>query len=793
MNPSSILVDNSVDKLVNTILEENEEHGQESIADIKPCLDMIFESEVAAYEFYNEYSKRIGFGIRREYGNKSKKDGVLTSRRFTCYKEGTRSVDKRRQPTGESTAETRTGCNARMGISLDRKIGKYKVVDFVLEHNHLLQPQEYVHMIRSHRRISEVQASQIIMGDESGLRPKELHEYMSKQAGGIEMVGFTRTDAKNLLRTKRMDSLKYGEVGALMTYFKQESKNPSFFYDFQMDVEEQITNIFWADAQMINDYGYFGDVVTFDTTYKTNKGYRPLGVVVGLNNHRQTIIFGATLLYDETIPSFQWLFETFLKAMGGKKPKTILTDQDAAMAKGISLVMPETFHGLCTWHIRQNALRHVNHLYQRSKHFCSDFEACIDLHEEEDEFLNAWNSLLVEHNVLEGSWLHMIFRFKEKWAWTYVRKTFTAGMRSTQLSESFNADLKNHLKSDLNLIQFFTHFKRAVNGKRNNESEAEYESRHKLPRLKMKKARMLVQAGNVYTPKIFEEFQEEYEEYQDTCIKVLKEGLYAVTNYDNVKERTVMGNPMEQKVSCDCRRFETHGILCSHALKVLDGMNIKLIPEHYILKRWTREARLGSNQDWKGMHVELDMKAHFMKRYSELCPPAIKLANRASESHETYTFLSKVYEESSKIVEDMLANKCVDGESSGMVQVTISLGNDKTQNNVETVVKAKGIKKLDCSRSTKKRAKSWVEKDSKKRNKYIQSQKKRKSQEKQSLAQPPNLNSISLNGTHHQASIQGTQSSQANNEILCQTAIQGTQSSEVDNGAQCQATIQGAQ
>lgn len=96
--------------------------------------------------------------------------------------------------------------------------------------------------------------------------------------------------------------------------------------------------------------------------------------------------------------------------MSGKKPKTILTDQDAAMAKAISLTMPETFHGLCTWHIRENALRHVNHLYQRSPKFCSDFEACIDLHEEESEFLSAWDGLLVEHNVPDDSWLHTIFR-----------------------------------------------------------------------------------------------------------------------------------------------------------------------------------------------------------------------------------------------------------------------------------------------------------------------------------------------------------------------------------------------
>jgi hypothetical protein len=120
----------------------------------------------------------------------------------------------------------------------------------------------------------------------------------------------------------------------------------------------------------------------------------------------------------------------------------------------------------------------------------------------------------------------------------------------------------------------------------------------------------------------------------------LKGGLYAVTNYDNPKERIVMGNHVEQKVSCDCRKFETHGILCSHALKVLDVMNIKQIPEHYILKRWTRDARLGSNQDWKGRHVELDIKAHFMKRYNELCPRMIKLTNKASGTHEAYTFLS---------------------------------------------------------------------------------------------------------------------------------------------------------
>lgn len=114
---------------------------------------------------------------------------------------------------------------------------------------------------------------------------------------------------------------------------------------------------------------------------------------------------------------------------------------------------------------------------------------------------------------------------------------------------------------------------------------------------------------------------------------------------------------MEQKYSRDCHKFEIHCILCSHALKFLDFMNIKLIPEHYILKRWTRDAKLGSDQDWEGGHIELDMKTSFIKQYNESCPRMIKLTKKDSETHEPYTFFTKVFEESNKIIDYMLAKK----------------------------------------------------------------------------------------------------------------------------------------
>ena len=97
------------------------------------------------------------------------------------------------------------------------------------------------------------------------------------------------------------------------------------------------------------DYEYFGIVVCFDITYKKNKNKegRPFALFVGVNHHKQTIIFGVALLYDETSESLIWLFDSFQKAIFVKKPQTILTYQDATMTKALASQWLETHHRLC--------------------------------------------------------------------------------------------------------------------------------------------------------------------------------------------------------------------------------------------------------------------------------------------------------------------------------------------------------------------------------------------------------------------------------------------------------------
>ena len=72
-------------------------------------------------------------------------------------------------------AEIRMDCKARMVISLDRSAGNYEVTNAVLEHNHLLHLPDTFHLMKSQRKISELQVFDIETDDDSGIRPKAAH------------------------------------------------------------------------------------------------------------------------------------------------------------------------------------------------------------------------------------------------------------------------------------------------------------------------------------------------------------------------------------------------------------------------------------------------------------------------------------------------------------------------------------------------------------------------------------------------------------------------------------------
>jgi zinc finger SWIM domain-containing protein 3 len=342
-------------------------------------------------------------------------------------------------------------------IKFDRGAQKYKVIDVVTEHNHPLQKPQARYLIPSQREVSEVACIDIHLADSSGIRPKEAHELLSRQVGGLRSLGYTITDHHNLLRDMRKKAMEYGTAVAIMKYFERRAlENPSFQHFEEINKEHEIVNIVWADAKMITDYARFGDVVIFDTTFGTNKEKWAFGVFVGFNHFREIMIFGAALMFNQTIESFEWVFINFLEAHHGKKPITIFTDQDIAMGVALEKVMPETRHGLCTWHISQNCVKHLMCYNKNGMNITGEFMACMFKYEEEYEFENAFQELMKKLN--EHSWLKFIYDSKKKWAYCFMKHALTLGIRSTQASESINSTLKNYLNCNLDINRFLEHF-----------------------------------------------------------------------------------------------------------------------------------------------------------------------------------------------------------------------------------------------------------------------------------------------------------------------------------------------
>ncbi|KAK2655309.1 hypothetical protein Ddye_008361 [Dipteronia dyeriana] len=61
----------------------------------------------------------------------------------------------------------------------------------------------------------------------------------------------------------------------------------------------------------------------------------PLVIFIGVNHHTKMVILGSGLLVAETVDTYSWILHTFLEAMHGKCPISVVTDDDKAISKAI--------------------------------------------------------------------------------------------------------------------------------------------------------------------------------------------------------------------------------------------------------------------------------------------------------------------------------------------------------------------------------------------------------------------------------------------------------------------------
>ncbi|KAI6683852.1 hypothetical protein NL676_029765, partial [Syzygium grande] len=89
-----------------------------------------------------------------------------------------------------------------------------------------------------------------------------------------------------------------------------------------------------------------GDAIMFYTSHKQNNYVVPFATFVGVNHHKQPVLLGCALVSDESKESFIWLFETWLRAMSGCHPNSIIAEHDDSILQAIAQAFPLSHHRL---------------------------------------------------------------------------------------------------------------------------------------------------------------------------------------------------------------------------------------------------------------------------------------------------------------------------------------------------------------------------------------------------------------------------------------------------------------
>ncbi|KAK7281946.1 hypothetical protein RIF29_10354 [Crotalaria pallida] len=158
---------------------------------------------------------------------------------------------------------------------------------------------------RNNKNISMHVQRTIQINDDAGVRINKTFRAIVEDVGGHANLACDERDVRNFIHKERRAIGKDGDGAALIAYFcKMREENANFFYDIDLDDDFHVKNVFWADARSRATYESFGDVITFDTTYLTNKYDMPFAAFVGINHHGQSVLLGCGLLSNEDTSSF---------------------------------------------------------------------------------------------------------------------------------------------------------------------------------------------------------------------------------------------------------------------------------------------------------------------------------------------------------------------------------------------------------------------------------------------------------------------------------------------------------
>lgn len=303
-------------------LVKNDTTTSESM--VAPYVGMVFKSDDDAFEYYGNFARKNGFSIRKERSRLSPQLGIY-KRDFVCYRSGFAPVKKK--PTGEHHRDrksVRCGCDAKMYLSKEvvDGVSQWFVVQFSNVHNHELLEDDQVRLLPAYRKIQGADQERILLLSKAGFPIHRIVKVLELEKGihGGQLP-FLERDVRNFVQNRKkivqendalLNEKRDNDTTELLEACKMTKEaDGDFVYDFTVDENDKVENIAWSYADSVHAYNMFGDVVYFDTSYRSITYGMLFGAWLGIDNNGRIILFGCVLLQDETSRSFSWALQVY--------------------------------------------------------------------------------------------------------------------------------------------------------------------------------------------------------------------------------------------------------------------------------------------------------------------------------------------------------------------------------------------------------------------------------------------------------------------------------------------------
>nr|KYP72796.1 Protein FAR1-RELATED SEQUENCE 7 [Cajanus cajan] len=588
----------------------------------EPYLGLEFDAADDALKFYTSYANRMGFKVRIGQLYRSRTDGSVSSRRFVCSKEG-------------HQLSSRTGCPAFIRVQINGS-GKWVIDHFHKDHNHNLD-------ISGENCTPTVQQKGGAAINSITEFPRRPRKKLLEEANDESSCPFGIIDFKHNYpapRGGRQNHIRSEWYSMLLEYFQsRQAEDTGFFFAVEVD-NGNCMSIFWADGRSRYSCSQFGDVLVLDTSYRKTVYLVPFATFVGVNHHKQPVLLGCALIAEESEESFTWLFQTWLRAMSGRQPLTVIADQDIAIQRAIAKVFPVTHYRFSLWQLRAKEQENMGLM---GDDFTKDYEKCVYQSQTIDEFEATWNVLLNKYELKDNAWLKEMYEKRPSWVPLYLKSTFCAGIPMNESLDSFFGALLN---AQTPLVEFIPRYERGLERRREEERKEDFNTSNFQPMLQTKEP-VEEQCRRLYTLTVFKVFQKELLQcYSYLGFKIFEEGglsRYLVRRCGNDTEKHVVTcNASNLSINCSCQMFEYEGVLCRHVLRVFQILQLREVPPRYILHRWTRNAEDGVFPDIESWSSSQELKSLMLWSLRET---ASKYIDAGATSIEKYKLAYEILRE----------------------------------------------------------------------------------------------------------------------------------------------------